>query len=260
MQAIVAAMRLALFAIVLSFLSQVVSAADAAGTAYNALRVVGREQGEDALNRVVEVKGRFGSPQPQVWKVTLKDTKARGGLRELEVQRGRIISERTPVSRVLGEPMNFNQLNLDSDGVFTIANQEAEKASVTFDRADYTLRSGTQGGAPVWSVDFYEGRNGRVGRFDIAADSGTVLRKDLQNSRREQITREDRDFLREEEEVQEEERYVDRRDRRDYRDRRYEYEDEEDRGPRFFERVERHFRKRGRQFENFFTGRGWRAD
>ncbi|RYD40222.1 MAG: hypothetical protein EOP83_35585, partial [Verrucomicrobiaceae bacterium] len=218
MHSIVLLMRLALFAIVLSILSQAVSAADPAGTAYGALRIVGREQGEDSLNRVLEVKGRFGNPQPQVWKVTLKDSKARGALRELDIQRGRIISERTPVSRAVGEVMNFNQLNLDSDGVFTIANQAAGKASVTFDRADYTLRSGTQGGAPVWTVDFYEGRRGRVGRFEIAADSGTVLRQDLQNSRQEEITREDRDFLREEEDV-EERRYADRDDRDDDRRR-----------------------------------------
>jgi hypothetical protein len=258
MHAIVLAMRPALFAIVLSILSQVVSAADPAGTAYGALRIVGRERSEDALNNVLEVRGRFGSPQPQVWRVTLKDPKARGTLRVLEVQRGRIISERTPVSRALGEPMNFNQLNLDSDGVFTIANQEAEKASVQFDRADYTLSSGTQGGAPVWTVDFFDGKQGRVGRFEIAADSGTVLRKDLQNARREEITREDRDFLRGEEE--EEGRYSDRSERRDDRDRRDGYEEDEVRRPEFFNRVERHFRKRGQQFENFFTGRGFRPD
>lgn len=260
-------MRLALFAIVLSILSQVVSAAKPADTAYTALRVVGREQGEDALNRVLEVRGRFGSPQPQVWKVTLKDPGARGGLRVLEVQRGKIISERTPVARSFGPPMNFNQLNLDSEGVFTIANQEAEKASVSFDRADYVLRGGTQSGAPVWTVDFFDGRRGRVGRFEIAADSGTVLRQDLANVRSEEIAREDREFLRgeegdrdegyEEEYAEEEERYVERRDRRD---RRYD-EDDDGRGVRgFFDRVERHFKKRGRQFENFFTGRGWRED
>lgn len=257
MHSIVAAMRLALFAIVFSILSQVVSAANTTDTAYSALRVIGRAQGEDALNRVLEVRGRFGTPQPQVWKVTLKDAGARGGIRELEVQRGRVISERTPVARSFGAPMNFSQLNLDSEGVFTIANQEAQKASVSFDRADYVLRSGTQGGAPVWTVDFFEGRQGRVGRFEIAADSGTILRQDLQNTPHEEIAREDREFLKEEEHRQGEDRYAE--DSRDRRDRQY--EDEEGRGPRnFFDRVERHFRKRGRQFENFFTGRGWREE
>ena len=260
MHSIVAAMRPALFAIVLSILSQVVSAANTTDTAYNALRIVGKIQGEDALNRVLEVRGRFGTPQPQVWKVTLKEAGARGGIRELEVQRGRVISERTPVARSFGAPMNFNQLNLDSEGVFTIADQDAQKASVPFDRADYVLRSGTQGGAPVWTVDFFEGRRGRVGRFEIAADSGTILRQDLQNVKQEEIAREDREFLREEEGRGEEaeDRYAE--DRRERRDRRYE-DDEGGRGVRnFFDRVERHFKKRGRQFENFFTGRGWHKE
>lgn len=257
MHSIVAAMRLALFAIVFSILSQVVPAANTTDTAYTALRGIGRTQGEDVLNRVLEVRGRFGAPQPQVWKITLKESGARGGIREFEVQRGRVISERTPVARSFGAPMNFNQLNLDSEGVFTIANQAAQKASVSFDRADYVLRSGTQGGAPVWTVDFFDGRQGRVGRFEIAADSGTVLRQDLKNAQQEEIAREDREFLREEEDRVDEDRYAE--DHRDRRDRRYEEDDR--RGPRnFFDRVERHFRKRGRQFENFFTGRGWREE
>ncbi|MHA3775320.1 hypothetical protein ACXR0O_27675 [Verrucomicrobiota bacterium sgz303538] len=250
-------MRTTVFAILLTALAQVVSAAD---TAYTALRVIGREQGEGALNRVLEVRGRFGAPQPQVWKVTLQESGARGGLRELEIQRGKVISERTPVSRGLAGAMNFNQLNLDSDGVFTVANQEAQKASVTFDRADFILRSGTQGGAPVWTVEFYEGRNGKVGTFEIAADSGTVLRKELARDHRQDVARADREFLKEEEDkgprpdVEEWDESDDPRDVRQY--------GRESRGgvSGFFGRVEKHFKKRGRQFENFFTGRGFHEE
>ena len=250
---IVAVMRNALSVLAVLCISQIASAAD---TAYNALRVVGKAQGEATLNQVVEVRGRFGSPQPQVWKITLRAPGARGGLKEFEVQRGKIISERTPVARAVGSPMNFNQLNLDSEGAFTIANQESEKATIPFDRVDYILGGGTQGGAPVWTVELYERTNGKVGVFKIAADSGSILRQELNPPRQQEIVKEDQEFLRGEEgrERPEDEYEVRDSDRvRDpYRDRS---------GDRhFFDRVERHFKRRGRQFENFFTGRGFRPD
>jgi hypothetical protein len=237
-------MRTALFAAALAISAQLVSAAD---TAYTALRVVGKDQGEAVLNRVVELRGKFGAPQPQVWKITTKEAGARGGLREFEVQRGKLISQRTPVSRSVGTPMNFNQLNLDSEGVFTIAEQEAKKVSVVFDRADYTLRSGTQGGAPVWTVELFSGRKGRVGTFEIAADSGAVLRQEVATVGNPDVASEDREFL-------------DGEESRNGRARDEERVDESHGLPGFFNKVERHFKRRGKQFENFFTGKGFRED
>jgi hypothetical protein len=152
-------------------------AATAADTAYTALRVVGKKD-RDALNRVFEVRGRNGSPQPEVWKITVEEPQARGGLREYEVQRGRVIAQRTPTSRSYGGVMNFGQLNLDSDGVFTIVNQETQEQGVVFSRLEYVLRSGTGGGAPVWQVDLFDGSRA-TGRMSIAADSGAVLDREF---------------------------------------------------------------------------------
>ena len=109
------------------------------------------------------------------------------------MQRGKIISERTPNARSVGAPMNFNQLNLDSEGAFTIADQEAKKTQLTFDRVDYALKSGTNGGAPVWELELFETRSGPVGLITIAADSGTVLRRQLDGHRGG--SNNDRDYL-----------------------------------------------------------------
>ena len=68
------------------------------GTAYDAMRVIGTRFGRDAVNRVISVTGVNGDPQPGTWKVLLEDRRARGGVREVEVADGRIVSERTPVS------------------------------------------------------------------------------------------------------------------------------------------------------------------
>jgi hypothetical protein len=227
-------------------------AARAEDTAYTALRVVGRSQGQEALNHVLELRGRSGSPQPAVWKIVLDEPRARGGVREVEVQRGKIVSERTPAAaRVSGSVMNFGQLNLDSDGAFTIANQEAQKAALPFDHVDYFLRSGTDGGAPVWLLEMSDGRTGHVAAIELAADSGAVLRKDFSAP----VRRPDNDRA-----------YLD--DRRPLpppppapSDEGWSRPGEPFRSPAdFFHRLGKRFEKRSNQLENFFTGKGARED
>ncbi len=222
-------------------------AVQAADTAYSALRVIGKRDGQDALNRVLELRARGGTPHPAVWKVIMDEPRARGGVREIEVQRGKIIGERTPTSRSVGAPMNFNQLNLDSEGAFTIADQEAQKAQVIFDRVDYLLKSGTNGGAPVWELELFQGR-GPVGLITVAADSGTVLRRQLDRSTGGGSAN-DREYL------------DDPRNPPPGRPADEQYRDYDDGRrssatlPAFIDRVGRHFQKRGRQLENFFTGK-----
>ena len=110
--------------------------------AYTALRLVGKSRGEDTLKHIVELRGQHGAPQPAVWKIVLDDPHARGGIREIEVQSGKIVGERTPLEHDAASPMALAQLNLDSEGAFTVANQEAQKLNKSFDHVDYVLQSG----------------------------------------------------------------------------------------------------------------------
>jgi len=178
-------MRKLLFAFALGIVLPSVVVADS-DTAYKALRTFGKQAGGDkVLNRVIEVRGRNGTPQPDVWKVIASDPSARGGLVEAEVQRGKIISQRTPTGRAAGssQTMDFNQLNLDSDGAFTVANQELQKRTVPFDRVDYLLRSPGNGKPPVWHLELYD-RGNKIGTMEVAADSGIVLEQQVQAGRK----------------------------------------------------------------------------
>jgi hypothetical protein len=244
------------FAAPLAILLSVSSAlaAEQAATAYTALRVVGRQSGQDSLKRVIELRGRNGAQQPAVWKIVLSEPGARGGVREVEVQRGKIISERTPVARgPLGESMDFSRLNLDSDGVFTIVDQEAQKIPQAFDRLDYTLRSGSGGGAPVWTVELFDGPHGKVGTMQIAADSGVVLGRSTANAPAGDVAT-DRDFARGNPPpavAQDDNVYLGRSP-----DDRYSQPGEHFRGiGDFFHRLGSRVVRHGEHLENFFTGK-----
>lgn len=237
----------------------------AADTAYAALRVLGKENSQ-ALNHVVEVRGRGGSPAPHVWQVVLDEPRARGGVRELEIQGGRVVSEKTPLGRNVGAPMNFNALNLDSEGAFTIANQEAQKAGVPFDRVDYVLKSGTGSGSPVWQLSLFSAGHGQVASLQIAADSGTILNQNGFTLRGphpyprvddHRVIEEDREYVDRAPEDPRDRRYEDRREYRE--DRRDYYDPDAPSGPpirdvpSFFNRVGKHFERRGLQIKRFFT-------
>ncbi len=207
----------------------------ASDTAYEALRTVGVERDRGLLNRVVEVKGESGVPQPETWVVVIDDPLARGGVREIEVANGRVVSERTPVKKYsgisTGTAMNFERLNLDSKGAFTIAEQEAKIARVSFDAVDYILRKDEDRGFPVWKLQLLDPELRRVATLTIAADTGAVLGREFQQP-------ELRDDLRQEESAVKE--YV---------------EAGKEEGVHIGRKIERSFRKVGGSLEEFFTGK-----
>ena len=153
-------------------------------TAYQALRTVGAQRGEDALKHVIEIEGVGGVPQPNVWRVVLDDPAARGGVRELDVARGKITAEHTPVraygGSAAGALIDFHKLNLDSSGVFTVAEKETQKAHVGFDAVDYTLRTGDGPDAsPVWVLHMMDASRHSIGTMSVAADNGSIVSSDL---------------------------------------------------------------------------------
>ena len=148
-------------------------------TAYQALRTVGTQLNRDFVNHVISVTGTNGDPQPETWRILLDDPKARGGVREVEVSNGKIISERTPlrsaVEQSLGATIDTAKLNLDSSGAFTVAQQTAGKSHVTFATADYTLRVDEHGN-PIWIVELRRPGGEAAGSIHIGANHGTITR------------------------------------------------------------------------------------
>jgi hypothetical protein len=151
-------------------------------TAYQALRVIGGGDNQAVLNHVIQVRGSNGESQPASWHITVDDPNARGGVREFEVAGGRVVSEHAPVRAYAGtgssSAMDFKQLNLDSEGAFNIANQEAGKRHVAFDSVDYLLRGDEQTNAPLWVLKLIDADKVNVGTIYIAADTGAVIRTD----------------------------------------------------------------------------------
>ncbi|MEY2481138.1 MAG: hypothetical protein QOI04_2065 [Verrucomicrobiota bacterium] len=148
-------------------------------TAYEALRVVGRELQRDYVNHVISVSGVDGTPQPETWKILVDDARARGGVREIEVRNGRVVSERTPVRSVVGTTegatISTTHLNLDSSGAYAVASRTADQSHAPFSRVSYTLRTDERN-EPIWIVTLQNESSRPVGTIYIGANKGTVTR------------------------------------------------------------------------------------
>ena len=152
--------------------------ADENATAYEALRVVGREFGHDALHQIVSITGTKGNPQPEKWKIVLEDPQG-GGVREVEVADGNIASDGTAEADVAGATegamVDMSRLNLDSSGAYALASHTADASHTSFAAADYILRTDHHG-EPVWIVTLRNRSSHPVGTIYIGATRGTVRR------------------------------------------------------------------------------------
>ena len=141
-------------------------------TAYTALRAVQKALGDKALERVVEVTGREGVPQPYLWRVTLKEPT---GTREVDVAGGKVSTERTVPGKSAPDTgtLHLHELNLDSSGAFDAADAQARKVRVRFDSLNYTLLIG-ENGKPAWTLELFNRDGNSVGKMHLAAHDGTI--------------------------------------------------------------------------------------
>jgi hypothetical protein len=148
-------------------------------SAYDALRVLGRESGRDSVDHVISVVGVNGAPQPERWKVLVDDPRARGGVSEIEIADGQIVSQRASGRAVAGSSegatINTARLNLDSTGAYAVASHTADKSSTQFATASYTLRTDERGD-PIWVVTLQDNAHRPVGTIHISANRGNVTR------------------------------------------------------------------------------------
>ena len=149
-----------------------------AGSAILALRAVA-DQPSAADARIVELKGERADPMPAEWQILLADPSARGGVREVSVANGAIISERTPLKgfqNVAEMPaIQTSEVSVDSSSLFQSVQEQANEARVGFHWLDYTLRLDPATQEPVWTVRLFDEMGTVVGTMGIAAQGGAIV-------------------------------------------------------------------------------------
>lgn len=157
-------------------------AAESPQTARAALKTLTQQRGADYLGRVVMVEGRYGSHQPQAWRILAFDPKQQGRLREFMVSGGRIASERLLIAWKNGQRVPLREVSVDSKDAFLRADLAAKDAKIGFDTLDYQLLMPAGSSEPLWLVTLVGKDGDAVGEVQVGAKSGVVWRKAWQRS------------------------------------------------------------------------------
>jgi hypothetical protein len=145
--------------------------------AREALRTLARERGSSWLERVVQIGGDRGMDQPGAWHIVA--TNDNGGLQEFFVGAKGIISEghvpAAAAASLAGPRISQTKWSYDSTLAFTKAETAAKKAQVSYDSANFRLRSPQPGGAPVWTLQLNNTEGQKVAEVTVSASTGKVL-------------------------------------------------------------------------------------
>jgi hypothetical protein len=148
--------------------------------AREALATLAKQFGEDRIEWVVEMRGFDGIPDPPEWEVFMHDPNTRYLTREYwvgdrEATNEGAADEFFPDRSPFGY-FRISELKLDSKAAFTIAEGEARKARMGFDKLNYFLRCREFSREPVWMLELVDASDDLVGKVYISGDTGEVLR------------------------------------------------------------------------------------
>jgi hypothetical protein len=158
--------------------SMPVSALD---SAKSAVRTLDRLVTGSPSSRVVRVLGWNGQDQPEKWNILVRDPRAPGTFHEFTIENRRMLARRAYQNDQAGTlptvVVPISSVALDSTDAFLVADREGKRAKVGFDTIHYELRSKVGGAGPVWYLELRDQEYRVVGRLEIRAGDGKVLRK-----------------------------------------------------------------------------------
>lgn len=128
---------------------------------------------------VVVVTARGGTPEPKEWLVVARDTNDLGTLHKITVANGNVISDSLSLNTYESFRQDVNidpeQVQVDSDAAFLIAQPIAAANGQIIGKADYALTVRGKDAAPIWTINCF-GMNGFfMGKVVLLATDGTVL-------------------------------------------------------------------------------------
>jgi len=165
----------------LLLLSQPLPAAEAPTTARSSADNVIMRFGPAAVAALAGVEGIKGTPQPVRWTFMAADAGSKTGLKQI-VANANGAADRGALENGYPEAIpagffNWTQVRVDSDAAFAIADKEARQARIGFDAVNYLLRPKEGSPEPVWTLMLIDTAKRLVGRIEISAGSGEVVRR-----------------------------------------------------------------------------------
>lgn len=128
---------------------------------------------------IVVVTARGGTPVPKEWIVVARDTDNQGVLHKITVANGQVISDAPSLNtyEALRQNVNIqpNQVQVDSDNAFWIAQPIAAANQKIIGHVDYALTIRGKDATPIWTLNCFDINGGYCGKVVLLATTGAVL-------------------------------------------------------------------------------------
>ncbi len=167
--------------------------APADATAFALVKEGNRHVGEDAKDRVVQIRSEksVGSLVPNVWYIVYYDPDATAKATEVKFGAGKKLSVKRP-ARILefatgNTEIPKDKLKIDSDKAISIAKKEPLLNNLTLTATELKLERWSS--EPVWKVRFWAAKlrkpsdTANLGEVFVNATTGEVVKNDLHISR-----------------------------------------------------------------------------
>ena len=129
---------------------------------------------------VVGMTGFYGQDQPRQWLILVRDIDTADLLQEFVVSEGKVQTKRKikklPNQDLPSLPIPRHKLRVDSDVIFTVAEELATAEQIGYDSVHYQLRCREENLEPVWMVNLLDPNRKSVGIHYISALTGQILR------------------------------------------------------------------------------------
>lgn len=181
------------FALALLGAVQGASAADA--TAFDLIKQGNRYVGEQAKDRVVEVRSEksIGSLIPMIWHVVYYDSTATFKAVEVKFGAGKMLDVKRPfrlLEPITGahEPLDMARVKIDSDKAIRMALSEPLLEKLTVKATSAKLERG-EGGLPVWKIRVWAAKlrdpndQADLGQVILSAEDAQIIKNELRIKR-----------------------------------------------------------------------------
>lgn len=160
--------------------TQMSASADQQIPAKEAINRIAKNHGTKFIEKIVEMKGARGQAQPEEWEIIVYDAASENLLREFWVGDTRATNEGVNYDyypkRQPDGFINLKRIKLGSMAAFKVLDEQAARAKIGFDSIDYHLRCREFSDEPIWTLTAKDADGYQVGRVDLSADNGRVLR------------------------------------------------------------------------------------
>ncbi len=130
------------------------------------------------LDGILEISGQGGNPNPQSWVMQAWNTEDPGTVHQLTVRDDQFMSDTLSVNIYEAERKQINipltDVQIDSGSAYRIAEAYARANGKELGHVNYNLVVHAKRTPPVWTLDCFDAKGGRIGKLEILATTGSV--------------------------------------------------------------------------------------